>query len=199
MNAGDPPESAVRTLDPERWVDAHGDALFRYALVRVRDRSVAEELVQDTFLSALQHRDQYAGRGSERSWLMSILRNKVVDWIRRRVRQRETSAEMVDGERDWEEQVFDRRGQWREDPRFLSRLPSAEAERREFWQALMQCMEGLSDLQRSVFTLRELEQLPGDRICKELAITPSNLWVLMHRARLALARCLSTRFGERPR
>lgn len=198
MNAGDPPESSTRTLDPERWVDAHGDALFRYALLRVRDRSVAEELVQETFLSALEHQDQYAGRGSERSWLMSILRNKVIDWVRRQARRRDVDLANDVGE-EWEEQVFDRRGRWREDPRFLSRLPSAEAERREFWQALMQCMEGLSELQRSVFTLRELEQLPGDRICKELAITPSNLWVLMHRARLALARCLSTRFGERPR
>ncbi|RMG38380.1 MAG: sigma-70 family RNA polymerase sigma factor [Planctomycetota bacterium] len=199
MNARDSAPDSVRTLDPESWVDAHGDALFRYALVRVRDRSVAEELVQETFLSALEHRGQYAGRGSERSWLMSILRNKLIDWIRRRVRRRDVEVDAAEWDASWEEQVFDRRGRWREDPRFLSQLPSAEVERQEFWQALMQCMEGLSAMQRSVFALRELEQLPSERICKELAITPSNLWVLMHRARLALARCLSTRFGERPR
>ena len=75
--------SAIPATDPERWVDEHGDCLYRYALVRVRVPEVAEDLVQETLLAALRSREKFGGRSSERSWLVGILKNKIVDYYRK--------------------------------------------------------------------------------------------------------------------
>jgi DNA-directed RNA polymerase specialized sigma24 family protein len=71
------------SANPERWVDEHGDCLYRYALVRVRGAEVAEDLVQETLLAAVRSREKFGGRSSERSWLVGILKNKIVDYYRK--------------------------------------------------------------------------------------------------------------------
>ncbi|RMG03963.1 MAG: sigma-70 family RNA polymerase sigma factor [Planctomycetota bacterium] len=180
-------ETAATRLDPESWVDRYGDLLFRYAYSRLRDAEAAEEVVQETFLAAMKAIDQFRGEGSEQAWLMTILRRKIVDHIRKRRRE---SARGGEWEGDPAETFFDRSGNWRVDPRLGKNRPDAGMRQREFWAVLRECLSALSQRQADAFTLRELEELSSEEICETLGITSSNLWVLLHRARLQLMRCL---------
>ena len=91
------PSRGPAQMNPECWLDKHGDCLFRYALVRVRKREVAEDLVQETLLAAMRGREKFGGRSSERSWLCGILKHKVSDHFRKLV-QHEGNAEEVHGQ-----------------------------------------------------------------------------------------------------
>lgn len=185
-----PGENQKHDTDPTQWVDQHGDTLYRYALSRLRNPDAAEEVVQETFVAALHARDQYSGRGSQGAWLLGICRRKVVDYVRRR--SRPDAAMRGDAGPDPSEALFDQRGHWRSDPRILGRRPEETLERDEFWQALRHCLQGLSQRQADAFVLRELEGMKTKEICEELGVSASNLWVLLHRARLGLTRCLQT-------
>lgn len=175
---------------PEEWVDRHGDTLYRFALTRLRDAEAAEEVVQETFVAALGARNQYAGKGSEGAWLLGICKRKVVDLVRRRNRP-DTGAGGDLGP-DPSEAMFDPKGNWRLDPRILKGRPEGALEREEFWQAFRGCLGRLSQRQADAFTLRELEDLTSEEICKKLEVSTSNLWVLLHRARLSLTVCMKS-------
>ncbi len=177
-------------LDPASWVDNHGDTLFRYSLSRLRDVESAEEVVQETFVAALRASGQYAGKGSEGAWLLGICKRKVIDHVRRR--NRPDSPAGGDLGPDPSEVLFDDKGNWRRDPRLFGSRPESAIEREEFWQAFRGCLSGLSRRQADAFTLRELDDMESDEICKELRISTSNLWVLLHRARLRLTNCMKS-------
>lgn len=186
------------TLDPATWVDRHGDALYRYALSRLRNPDAAEEVVQETFVAALRARDQFSGKGSEGAWLLGICKRKVIDHVRRR--NRSDKATGGDLGPDPSEALFDAKGNWKVDPRLIQGRPEAALEREEFWEAFRGCLGGLSQRQADAFSLRELEGLSTGEICKELEISTSNLWVLLHRARLQLTQCMKScleKWGER--
>ena len=183
-------EVGGQAIDPERWVDEYGDYLYRYAMSRLRSPQAAEEVVQDTFYAALKSRQQYAGRGVERAWLLGILKHKIVDVIRGRSKL-ETGADATD---DITVRLFDQRGNWREDPRVFGPQPGDALERQEFWDTFRLCLDTAPQRQADVFALRELEKKSSEEICKELQISPSNLWVLLHRARLHLANCMKSRW-----
>ncbi len=175
------------SLDPATWVESYGDSLYRYALSRLRNAEAAEEVVQDTFVAALAAVDQFSGKGAEGAWLLGILKRKIVDFVR--ARNRNTSA--TDDE-DPTNLLFDEKGNWRSDPRIFGTQPEALLQRAEFWQILRQCLSGLSQRQADVFTLREMEGISSETICKELDLSSSNLWVLLHRARLRLSACMKS-------
>ncbi|MSU58371.1 MAG: hypothetical protein EXS35_09350 [Pedosphaera sp.] len=80
------PQSSALS-DPERWVDEHGDYLFKYALMRLRDPARAEDAVQETFLAALKGGKSFQGRSAEKSWLVGILKNKICDHYRKASRE----------------------------------------------------------------------------------------------------------------
>lgn len=186
----DSTEQPGNTLDPARWVDRHGDVLYRYAVSRLRDPDSAEEVVQETMVAALRARDQYSGKGSEGAWLLGICRRKVVDHVRRR--SRPDTGGGGDLGHDPSEAMFDAKGNWRFDPRVVKGRPEHALEQEEFWEAFRGCLEALSARQADAFTLREVDELTSDAICKELEISASNLWVLLHRARLNLTRCMKS-------
>jgi RNA polymerase sigma-70 factor (ECF subfamily) len=187
------PETAI--LDPEVWVDEHGDYLFRYAMLRVRDREAAEEIVQETFLAALRSRGSFSGRSSERTWLVGILKHKVIDYFRRAARERPAS-ELAAGP-DSEDALFDEKGKWRSVPRTWDTRPDTTFETKEFWEQFRNCLSGLRSREADGFVLRELEQMETGEICKILDVTPTNLAVILHRARKKLRECLDrTWFGQ---
>ena len=187
----DSPPLSVKTR-PAQWLQEHGDYLFRYALSRTRDRDRAEEIVQETFVSAIRALGQYSGKGSERAWLLAILKRKIIDLFRRRSRLSVVS--LSDGDNSLIDSLFDRTGHWKVDPRFLGSSPSEQLERDEFWAAVRDCIAKLPQRQADVFVMRELDGTESESICKELDISSPNLWVLLHRARLQLARCLQGRW-----
>ena len=172
-------------LNPAKWVDSFGNSLYRYALSRLRNSDAAEEVVQETFVAALKAVDQFSGTGTEGAWLLGILKRKIVDYVRSRKLNTSTTAD-----EDPTELLFDKKGNWRSDPRIFGTQPDALLQRAEFWQVLRQCLAGLPQRQADVFMLREMEGISSERICKELEISSSNLWTLLHRARLRLSDCI---------
>ncbi len=178
------------------WVDEHGDYLFRFALSRLRKHEVAEDLVQETFLAALRARDRFAGASSERTWLVGILKRKIVDHLRHKGHELPVSDLTALDQRV--EALFDERGNWRKKPGKWPSDPSAALEREEFWAVFTACLRKLPERLASVFTLRELEALDSRQVCKVLSITANNLWVMLHRARLGLWLCLEVNwFGSK--
>lgn len=177
-------DDGVKALDPAEWVDRHGDTLYRYALSRLRNAEAAEEVVQETFFAGLKALDQYSGQGTEAAWLLGILKRKIIDSIRQR--SRSASGSDSDSSGDVTETLFDKKGNWRADPRIFGNQPEAALERNEFWKMLQDCLSTLPVRQADVFTLREMEGLSSDDICAELGVSDSNLWVMLYRARMRL-------------
>jgi RNA polymerase sigma-70 factor (ECF subfamily) len=169
--------------EPDEWLSRYGDALYRYALNRLRRPQEAEEAVQDALLAALKARGQFRGRSHPRTWLMGILKRKVVDRLRAAAREaRGADPNDLDA---W----FDARGKWRKPPGRWGD-PAAAAERSEFWGVVRRCLAKLPARMAAAFTLRTLDDRPPAAVCRELAISSGNLWVLLHRARLRMVRCL---------
>lgn len=190
------PAKREESVDPSGWVDDHGDVLYRFALARVRRPEVAEDLVQEALLAAVRSKDKFAARSSERSWLVGILKNKILDHFR--TLGRETSFTDLDFLSDELPEKFDR-DHWEVgcDPKVWTEQPDEAAGREEFWGVLRGCLDRLPERVRSVFSLREMDDVPGKTICEMLGISESNLWVMLHRARMALRECLEIHwFGE---
>ena len=187
--------TATSPTDPASWVDRHGDHLFRYALARLRQVELAEDLVQEAFLGALRTRDQFAGASSERTWLVSILKRKIIDYLRRQHREQPASDIAPDG---WMDELFDHSGHWKKRPARWAN-PSAACENAEFWTIFAGCLGKLPRRLADAFSLREMDELASAEICKVLAISPTNLWVMLHRARLRLWHCLDSHWFGRER
>ena len=186
--------------DPEVWIDEHGDYLFRYAMFRLRSRHAAEDVVQETLLAAIQSHHRYEQRSSERTWLVAILRNKIVDHIRRNIRYTEMDFE---SEANFESLCFESegksRGHWRAG--FAPTLSAASCdqlvEQKDFLATLDRCLTALPERMATVFVLKEIDGLSCDEICDSLKLTKSNLWVLLHRARLQLRHSLEHEWQNR--
>jgi len=180
-------EMSKENLDSDLWVDRYGDTLYRYTLVRVRDATAAEEIVQSTFVAALEASKSYKGRSSEKSWLFGILKHKIFDHFRRTKRYR--SFDLLP-EDDPDPLAYHPNGQWKQAPRDWKLDPEKAAENTQLIATLNGCMTRLSGKFRQVFVLKEIEGLSSREICNELNMKPTNLWVIMHRARNQLKKCL---------
>jgi RNA polymerase sigma-70 factor (ECF subfamily) len=184
----------VERAEPEHWVQRHGDYLYRYALFRLRDPNVAEEMVQETFIAALRNRAGFSGHSSERTWLVGILKHKLLDYLRRLYREKAAI-----GEQDAEDALkndFNWFGLWAAAPGKWALDPEELLEQKEFWNLLHDCLLALPEKTAEAYSLREIDGLSAEEVCKVLRITPNNLWVRLHRARLALRRCLESKWGK---
>jgi len=182
--------------NPDEWLELYGDALYRYAMARVHDGALAEDLVQETLLAGLKARDRFAGNASEKTWLIAILKHKIVDHFRKSSREtvQDVDDAMISRAAD---SCFDQQGRWRIDAGHWS-SPDKALEQDEFWAVLAECVERLPPRLSRLFTLREIDDLPSDEICAVLNIsTANNLWVMLSRMRLQLRNCLDSRwFGQ---
>jgi RNA polymerase sigma-70 factor (ECF subfamily) len=188
--------STARTsiANPDRWVDDHGDCLYRYALMRVRRPEVAEDLVQETLLVAVRTQEKFAGRSTERSWLVGILKNKVSDHFRKL--GREISFTDLEFFRDEHSDKFNADDYWiHENGPIEWKAEGVEVmNRAEFWAALSGCLGKLPQRVADVFAMREIDDVPSKEVCALLNISDANLWVMLHRARMALRHCLETNY-----
>ena len=187
--------------DPERWAELYGDYLFKYALLRLRDAARAEDAVQETFLAALKGGKSFAGRSAEKSWLVGILKNKIYDYFRKA--SRETSFTDLEFYSDEESERFAAeglgKGGWIHElgPREWPN-PGEGLDNEAFWKAYRECASKLPKNIATVFNLREVDGVESKEICAVLNISENNLWVMLHRARMALRRCLETNwFGKK--
>lgn len=164
-------------IDTSKWVAKHGEILRRYAIARVNNPFVAEELVQDTFAAALQNQDRFMGRSAEQTWLVGILRHKILDYYRKNGREQRSFDKSI----AWED--FDAPQVGVSDAR--ERL-SQEEGRKAFWSALEKGLHGLPKRTAEAFRMVEIEELDTDTACARLGVSKSNLWVMLHRARKQL-------------
>jgi RNA polymerase sigma-70 factor (ECF subfamily) len=170
----------------EVWVDQYGDLLFRYARLRVTDRSDCEELVQETFLAALKGKENFRGQCDFATWLVGILKHKIMDHFRRQQRN-QTDALPEDSTVD---AMFSGLGKWKKFPRRWHIDPQDSAMESEVLPALQRCMEALPESQRRAFVLNIIDEQKVEEVCKTLQVSSTNLYVLLHRARLRLRDCL---------
>lgn len=178
----------TNSLHPDGWVDQYADYLFNYAVSRVSDSEIAKDLVQDTFIAGLKSAKNFKGDAAERTWLVAILKRKVIDHYRKinsnkgKAEVRMSYSSQADAEGDWlEEKVAD--------PHSI--LENDAIENEELGWAIQSCMAKLPKKQGLVFKMKTIQGISTEDICKELQINPSNLWVMIHRSRSALMDCLN--------
>jgi len=175
----------------EEWLTLYGDYLYRYALFRLSNEEIARDMVQETLIAAWKARKNFRGDSSVRTWLVGILKHKITDYIRKQIRDRNLANRL---ELDPTSDFFDANGQWRQPVQGWADDPERLSSNQEFLRALNACVAKLPEQHRHVF---ELNGEDTDTICKACDITPTNLHVIMHRARLALRKCLEkTWFGD---
>lgn len=176
----------LSSFNPNEWVKKYADALYAYTVVRVSDTGIAEDIVQDTFLSAWKARDSYQGQASEKNWLYAICKNKIIDHYRKQ------SRNIVQLSNKEEGLYFDEVEHWSQEahPKEWGMDYDQPVETKEFYSVLNMCKEKLKDIQQAVFVMKYMEDLDADEICKALNITSSNYWVLVHRAKLHLRKCM---------
>lgn len=179
---------AQTLLTPDQWISNYADALYSYALQRVNDSGLAEDIVQETFLSAWKARDSFKGEASEKSWLYTICKHKIIDHYRKKAKdivqpisQNDPTDNYFDAAEHWTGE--DKPDNWNIDYQ-------ESTDKKEFYAILTACKKKLQEIQQSVFVMKYMEDLESSEICKVLGITPSNYWVLIHRAKLQLRTCL---------
>jgi RNA polymerase sigma-70 factor (TIGR02943 family) len=173
---------AVESLRPQ---------LLRFALAQLRNPTWAEDAVSETVLAALAKPQAFGGQSQLKTWLIGVLKHKLIDQIRRNAR--ELSATGDEDEQDFETALFKPDGHWVDTPADWGD-PEATLGQREFFEVLELCVQHLPAAQGRVFLMREWLGMDTAEICKELGITPTNAWVLLHRARLRLQLCLQQRW-----
>lgn len=182
-------DGTATASDPELWLSRHGDALYAYALLRVREPALAEDLVQETLLAALGARERYAGTAQERTWLTGILKHKLVDHLRKALRE-ETFSPNPEDEAEFAAK-FDSTGHWNAPPAHWHD-PAFIAENGELRDALVRCIGRLPDKQRQLLVLRDVDGHDTADLCALLEIsTAGNLWVMLSRARERVRACLA--------
>ncbi|HMP90737.1 MAG TPA: sigma-70 family RNA polymerase sigma factor [Kiritimatiellia bacterium] len=188
MHTGVAQNASMPVSDPEQWVDQCGDYLFRYALMRLRNHDAARDAVQETFLAAIKSLDRYDGRVEIRFWLRGILRFKIIDHMRKT--SREQSVDTQDGHEILDSLLFKASGIPTIRPEAWKIDPGQAIMREEFWPVFESCLGKLKDLVRQAFVLKTVDDMETEEVCKVLEISPNHLWVLNHRARTQLKKCI---------
>ena len=168
-------------------------ALLRYASLQVREAAVAEDLVQNTLVAALQSLGSFRGESAPATWLIGILKRQIIDHYRRMTRETPLpvsgAGDDPEGDADLLDRLFASDGHWVTKPSVWAD-PEASLQQEAFLGVLEACLKGLAGQSGRVFALREIMELEPEEICKDLKLTQSNYWVLMHRARLRLRQCV---------
>ena len=189
MPDSSPLPSPADPADFRTQVESLRPYLLRYAALQLRDAAAAEDAVQEALLAALAGEASFAGRSNLRTWLTGILKHKIVDAIRRQAREQPAAQSDAQSEAAEFDALFDHRGHWEEAPDAWEQ-PEAALGQKQFLAALEACLRALPERTARVFMMREHLGLETPEICKELEITATHCWVMLHRARMALRLCL---------
>jgi RNA polymerase sigma-70 factor (ECF subfamily) len=177
-------------------IEAQRPYLLRIACLQLRNESVAEDVVQDTLIAALEGANRFAGKSAVRTWLVGILKHKIVDQIRRSSREVALVVEVADEAEGDFDSLFDKGGHFIESPREWGN-PERSLEQKRFYEVLEICLNGLSPNLGRIFLMREFLGLETEEICKDLNISSTNCWVMLYRARMGLRACLEKRWFQR--
>lgn len=183
--------AAVRivTMPIESQLEEHRVYLLRFARLQLRNDAWAEDAVSETLLAALAKPQSFGNRSQLKTWLVGILKHKVIDILRQRQREVTLDGDEGDGSDELDALIFKADGHFAARPADWGD-PEQELSSRQFFQVLEACTEKLPAAMGRIFLMREWLELSSDEICKELQLTPTNLYVQLHRARLRLRECL---------
>lgn len=184
-------------LKPELWVDNFGDILYSFALKRVNNEIIAQDLVQETFLGALKSKANFKGESSEKTWLIAILKFKIIDYYRIKSKEKTSELHQSNGE-DIDDLNFESNNHWKTEAMYIGNFEQADAklERNEFYDILNKCVEKLPNKLATVFKLKMLLEEKTEVICENLNVTESNYWVILHRAKLQLRNCMHNNWNN---
>jgi RNA polymerase sigma-70 factor (ECF subfamily) len=187
-------------VDPAELTALRGK-MVKFATLQLGDTHQAEDAVQEALMGAFKNAAAFAGKASLKTWVFAILKNKIVDILRKRQREGHVSTQQVMGEADEEAdltELFNARGMWETDERPATwGNPTETLQDKQFWKVFEACLEGLPGQQARVFMMREYVGLDSHEICAEAGITATNLNVMLHRSRLRLRECLENRWFVR--
>ncbi len=177
--------------------------MLKFAHLQLRDEGAAEDAVQEALIAAMRHRDGFAGRSALKTWVFAILRNKIIDHLRKHAREIPASDLVHRSDDDGPdiEHLFEQDGHWTtQDKPHTWADPESALSQKQFWAVFDACVNHLPANTARVFMMREFLDLGTEEICEELAISSANCWVILHRARTALRRCLENNwFGGAPK
>ncbi len=182
------------TLQPAQWLSQYGDYLYSYAVLKVGNTTTAEDLVQDTFVSAIRGRDSFKGDSSEKTWLVAILKNKIIDYYRKKDVLKNADEYLSETDAEFTQHFFDSSegNHWLRDAAPQSWTPSADAQldSKEFNEILQACIHKMPSRLVPIFLSKFIDEEDSDETCKAHNISPSNYWVIIHRAKVLIRSCL---------
>jgi RNA polymerase sigma-70 factor (TIGR02943 family) len=176
--------------DPQQWVDRYADYLYTYAFTRTNDEHKAQDLVQETFLAALEKIEGFESRSTEKTWLTAILKNKVIDHYRKQSSGINKKTESLPVNKD--DFFIAEFNNWKVEhwPKAFGLEDDYPLITKEFNQILQQCMKKLPVQWLAVFTMKHMDDENTETICSRLEVTSANFWVIIHRTKLNLRSCL---------
>jgi RNA polymerase sigma-70 factor (ECF subfamily) len=194
-----------RLSDASTWPDQYGDHLFTIALYKTKNKETAEDLVQETFLSAFRSRNEFRGDSSEKTWLVTILTNKITDHYRKKDVLKKSNEYHMETESVFYNSFFNDQsgnapGHWRQEAapaNWQTDVADKTLNTKEFFNTLQNCINKMPDRLAPVFVLKFMEEKKTDEICKELEVSPSNYWVMIHRAKFLIRRCLELNWFDK--
>jgi len=186
----------VMNTSPDNWLNDYGDILYRYALVRVRSESTAEDLVQETLLSGLQAFARFSGKSTVRTWLVGILKHKIIDHFRKHAREKTSLNEDENAEGLLAYQ-FDQQGHWQ--VKLIEwGTPEQSMTDEQFWQAFNECLTRLPQRMADLLLLRTVDGLETEECCALLGFeTDNQVWVTLSRTRVKLRQCLESNWFDK--
>ncbi|MEI9917508.1 MAG: sigma-70 family RNA polymerase sigma factor [Bacteroidota bacterium] len=187
-------ETSKNSLHPSQWLALYGDYLYSYALLKVGSTATAEDLVQDTFVSAIRAKESFKGDSSEKTWLVAILKNKIIDHYRKKDVLKNTTEYLSETDAEFTQHFFDSAegNHWLREAAPQAWSPSADSNlnSKEFNDILQLCIHKMPSRLVPVFISRFIDEEDSDVTCKVHNISPSNYWVIIHRAKVLIRSCL---------
>ena len=175
------------------WVNTYADEMYSLAMYKVSSKEVAEDLVQETFVSATQAIKSCKTVRHPKTWLFTILNNKIIDFYRKKTSRFNQSFSSYENSCfQVTESLFDEQGKWKNgESKFLPEEAENLLDNPEFNKIWSNCLESLPKNWKFVILSKFLLNKKGEEVCKELNITPSNYWQMIHRAKLMLRMCIN--------
>ena len=175
-------------------MDKYGDYLYAFAFYRLQDENVSQDLVQETLMAALKAKDNFKGTAAEKTWLTGIMKHKIIDAIRRKYRETAIEDKVLDFRA--QEDNFDDNGRWKTGPEEWASNPEKLLNQKDFMAVVTRCFAELPERQGRALSMKELDGETTKTICKVLNVSPTNAWVILHRARVLMRKCIEAKWLE---
>jgi RNA polymerase sigma-70 factor (TIGR02943 family) len=190
-------------LQPQQWVANYGDYLFSIAVLKTNNKEVAEDLVQDTFLSAIKAMNGFKGESNEKTWLTAILNNKIIDYYRKKDVLKNADSYLIETEQPFYGNFFESEtgtwGHWVKaaQPQAWDKHADQALTNADFYKILELCMSKIPTKLTPIFLAKFIDEEDSEKICKDFDISSSNYWVIIHRTKMVMRKCLETNWFKK--